>query len=78
MHPYGDCIYCGGEVSEQLTTIDYRFHNQLYVMENVPTGVCQQCGEKFFTAITAKRMEAAVQDLSGSEPRLSVPIVQIA
>jgi YgiT-type zinc finger domain-containing protein len=78
MHPYGDCVYCGGDVTEQLQTVDYRFQKQLYVLEKVPTGVCSQCGEHFFTAATAKRMETAVQELSGAEPTLAVPVVQIA
>ena len=33
MKPYGDCVYCGGEVTERLERIHYRFHGQLFIME---------------------------------------------
>lgn len=77
MQPYGDCIYCGGEVVERLEQIDYRFHGQLYILENVPTGVCTQCGEQFFTAKTAKEMESAVEHTQGNVPTIPVPVIAI-
>ncbi|TAK56836.1 MAG: YgiT-type zinc finger protein [Bacteroidetes bacterium] len=33
---------------------------KLFILENIPTGVCTQCGEKFFTAEISKKMEALV------------------
>ena len=60
MTPYGDCVYCGGPIVERLERFDNRYHGQLFILERVPTGVCIQCGEKYFTAEVAKRMEALV------------------
>jgi YgiT-type zinc finger domain-containing protein len=77
MKPYGDCIYCGGEVIERRERIDYRFHGQLYVLENVPTGACSQCGEQFFTATVAKKMEAAVEGTTGHVPTIAVPAIGV-
>ena len=77
MKPYGDCIYCGGEVVERKERIDYRFHGQLYILENVPTGVCCQCGEQYFTAEVAKRMEAAVEQLKGDVPTIPIPVIGV-
>jgi len=54
MTPYGDCVYCGGRSSSGPERIDYRYHGQLFILERVPTGVCTQCGEKYFTAEVAK------------------------
>jgi YgiT-type zinc finger domain-containing protein len=77
MKPYGDCIYCGGEVIERRERIDYRFHGQLYVLENVPTGVCVQCGEQYFTATVAKKTEQAVDVATGHMPTIAVPIIGV-
>jgi len=77
MKPYGDCIYCGGEVIEQIERIDYRHHGQLYILENVPTGVCRQCGEQYFTAEAAKRMEAAVEEADGPVAVVPVPVIGV-
>ena len=57
MHKYGDCSFCRGEVKEDRVELDYRYKGKLYVFQNVPTGVCQQCGEKYLTAKVAKEIE---------------------
>lgn len=75
MKPYGDCVYCGGEVAERNEQIDYRFHDQLYILENVPTGVCSQCGEQFFTAEVARKMEAAVSNPGHDVATIAVPVI---
>jgi YgiT-type zinc finger domain-containing protein len=77
MKPYGDCIYCGGEVLESLEKVDYRHHGQLFILENVPTGVCRQCGERFYTAEVAKRMEEAVQKTDSAYETLAVPVIAV-
>ena len=77
MHPYGDCIYCGGEVVERIERVDYRFHGQLFILEKVPTGVCRQCGEQYFTATVAKEMEAAVTNLREDVPTIAVPVIAV-
>jgi len=50
MHKYGDCSFCGGEVKGDKVELDYRYKGDLFVFQNVPAGVCQQCGEKYLTA----------------------------
>ncbi len=51
---YGDCSFCGGEVKEDRVELDYRYKGKLFIFQNVPAGVCQQCGEKNLTAKVAK------------------------
>ena len=60
-HQYGDCYYCGGQVTEQGITVDFRWKGQLYCFENVPVGVCEQCGEKYFTAEVSENLDRLVQ-----------------
>lgn len=76
MKPYGDCVYCGGEVVEKLQSVDYRFRGDLFILENVPTGVCNQCGEQFFKAKVAQQMEAAVRNGTPRET-LAVPVLAL-
>lgn len=77
MKPYGYCVYCGGEVIERREQVDYRFHGQLYILENVPTGVCSQCGEQVFTAEVAKRMEAAVEQAQGDVRTIPIAVIGV-
>jgi YgiT-type zinc finger domain-containing protein len=75
---YGDCIYCGGVVSEKKERLDYRHHGQLFIIENVPVGVCHQCGEQFFTAKIAKALETAASTSNGVTKTVMVPVISIA
>lgn len=75
---YGDCTYCGGSVEEQRVRLDYRHHGQLFIMENVPVGVCKQCGEKFLTSETAKKLEAATRGSDKQMKTIAVPVISIA
>ena len=76
-NPYGNCWYCGGEVTEQLQTIDYRLEGKLFILENIPTGVCSQCGEKFFTAKISKKMETLVTTAKPPKKTAVIPILTI-
>ncbi len=77
MEPYGDCVYCGGEIVERVQRIDYRVHGQLYILEGVPTGVCRQCGEFFFTAKVTKQMESVVTEAKGPLETLPIPVIAL-
>ena len=58
---YGDCFYCGGRVTEKKVTVDFRWKGELTVIEDVPAGVCEQCGEKYFTADTSEQLDKLVK-----------------
>ena len=49
---YSNCFYCGGEVEEQYMPRELRWQEKWYILEDVPVGVCQQCGEKFLKPLT--------------------------
>jgi len=74
MHKYGDCSFCGGEVKEGKVELDYRYQGRLFVFQNVPAGVCQQCGEKYLTAKVAKEIEQRVQTKENWDKTISVPV----
>ncbi len=74
MHKYGDCSFCGGEVKEEKVELDYRYHGKLFIFQNVPAGVCQQCGEKYVPAKVAKEIEHRIQTKEKWDKTISVPI----
>ncbi len=73
-HRTSDCSYCGGEVKPAKVKVDFLFKDQLYLFEDVPSGVCQQCGEKFFTASVSKKMEASIA-LNQWKRFIKVPVI---
>ncbi|TFH38497.1 MAG: type II toxin-antitoxin system MqsA family antitoxin [ANME-2 cluster archaeon] len=74
MHKYGDCSFCGGEVKEDRVELDYRYKGKLFIFEDVPSGVCQQCGEKYLTSKVVKKIEHRIQTKEKWDKIISVPV----
>lgn len=70
---YGDCGCCGGEVDEQKIRMDFWWEGKLYLIEDVPAGICQQCGEKYYTAKVSKGLDDLVRS-HVVERTLQVPV----
>jgi len=74
MHEYGDCSFCGGPVKEKKVELDYRYRGKLYIFQDVPTGVCRQCGEKYLTADVAKVIERRIRNKEKWQRTVAVPV----
>ena len=75
---YHKCHFCGGEVVERKTTIDYRWGKELVaIIENVPVGVCQACGEQYFKAEVVKEMEKLANSKEKPKKVLQVPLREL-
>jgi YgiT-type zinc finger domain-containing protein len=74
MHEYADCSFCGGEVKRDKVELVYQYKGKLYVFQNVPAGVCQQCGEKYFTAKIAKEIEHRIRTKKEWAKTIVVPV----
>jgi YgiT-type zinc finger domain-containing protein len=48
-------------VLEREVDLDFRWEGSLLIIERVPVGVCQQCGEKFFTAAVSEELDRLVK-----------------
>ena len=59
---YSHCFSCGGEVEEQYLPRALRWQEQWYIVEDVPVGVCQQCGEKCLKPEIARTIDRILQE----------------
>ena len=77
MEDYSDCIYCGGEVVGQRLPREVRWKGQLYLVEDVPMGVCLQCGERFLKPRVAKTLDGL---LAKGKPtkKIEIPVLAFA
>jgi YgiT-type zinc finger domain-containing protein len=73
-HEYAACSFCGGPVEERLVSVDYRTKAGLVIIENVPAGVCRQCGERYYTAEVAKAMERLAEAEVPASRTVAVPV----
>jgi len=70
-----ECYFCKGEVVQEKVQVDFRWGHKLKVIEDVPAGVCQQCGEKYFEAAVYKVMEELAASQIKPVTRLTVDVV---
>ncbi|KKO18347.1 MAG: type II toxin-antitoxin system MqsA family antitoxin [Candidatus Brocadia sp.] len=75
-YKYSDCFYCGGAVAEQLTHREIRWKGKLFIFENVPVGVCTQCGEKVIKPAVAKAIDQLLQEEKKPTKIIQVPVYQ--
>lgn len=64
------CYFCAGELENILVgNFDYRLEGKLYVIKQVPASLCLQCGEKYVSGETARKidMQIAEGNYSGTE-----------
>jgi len=71
---FDPCSFCGGEVVLELVRHHYHWEGRIYVFEDVPAGVCRQCGERYFDAPVVKTMEHAVLKKTKPKHTLRVPV----
>ncbi len=74
---YSDCFFCGGAVEERLLPREVRWQGQLLVFENVPMGVCVQCGEKVLKPKVAKAIDRILQDGKKPTRTMQVPVYHL-
>jgi YgiT-type zinc finger domain-containing protein len=70
---YSDCYFCGGAVEEQRTTREVWWHGKLHLIENVPVGVCRQCGEKVILPPIAKAIDCLLAGDMAPDAFVQVP-----
>jgi YgiT-type zinc finger domain-containing protein len=61
-YDYGDCHACGGAMHEKLIKQEFWIKGQLIVIDSVPSGVCEQCGEKIVSAEVGQVVAALAAD----------------
>jgi len=73
---YGKCESCGGKVLEKLATVDCRFGGRLFEFENVPVGVCQDCGQRLYKGGVLEQLEQLASSKSKVKNIIQVPVTE--
>ena len=73
---YSDCYFCGGQVDEQTNSREIWWHGKLHLIENVPMGVCRQCGHKTILPAVAKSIDNLLAGAVPPDEFVEVPAYQ--
>ena len=76
---YGSCVECGGHVSAQrVQQVCTRRGRLIAVVDDIPAGVCDQCGTRTFKITVAKRLEAQLATVVRNPKKPEVPVTRYA
>ncbi len=77
-YQYADCSFCGGPVQEELVTVVRLHKGRIIVIEDVPAGVCQQCGERYYRGPVVEDIEQLMNEPCPSAREVTVPVMKFA
>ena len=76
---YDDCGVCGGKVEARLVQKVCSWAGRIVaIVKEVPAGVCNQCGERYYRAAVLKHLEKQLADLNPQTKRVEVPETRYA
>ena len=73
---YSSCSYCGSAVDEQHVSLEMWFGDKLVVFEGVPCGVCDNCGEEYFSADIQDKLISLTK--KPHKKSMTVPVYQFS
>lgn len=71
------CYFCRkGILEDRKVTVDFRWGDKLIVIEEVPAKVCNECGEKYYSAEVSREMDKIA--VEGKKERvIEVPLTRL-
>jgi YgiT-type zinc finger domain-containing protein len=71
------CEYCGGKIVEKRVTLHRRVKAKYVIIEDVPAGVCVECGTRYYAANVLKTVEASIRGRRKAQREVLVPIYSV-
>jgi YgiT-type zinc finger domain-containing protein len=68
------CEYCNGAIKEKMTDLSRKVKGKYVVIEHVPTGVCSECGTRYYSANVLKKIEETISGRRKAKRELQVPV----
>jgi YgiT-type zinc finger domain-containing protein len=77
-YDYGKCHVCGEQMVERQIKQDFWIKGDLIVIENIPAGVCPQCGEKIVKADVGRQIASLIANVEQMQPvrKINVPVLE--
>ncbi|RKU11636.1 hypothetical protein C6501_12170 [Candidatus Poribacteria bacterium] len=70
-----ECEYCSGEIRLKKVTVNHSYEGKLVIIKDVPVGVCQECGQRYYAADTLEKLDFLAQNSDAASERISVPVM---
>ena len=71
------CEYCNGLIKEKNTEMTRKVKGKHVLIENVPTGVCTECGTRYYTANVLNSIEETLRGRRKAKREVRVPVYSL-
>ncbi len=72
------CYFCKtGVLEDKQVTVDFRWGDKLFIIENVPAKVCNECGERYYSANISRKMEE-IATQQKADRMVEVPLAKLS
>ena len=68
------CEYCGGPIVERHVTLHRKVRDGYVLIENVPAGVCRECGTRYYAANVLKTIQESIRGRRKAEREVCIPV----
>lgn len=70
-----ECEYCSGNIQPKKVTVNHSYKGKLVIIKDVPVGVCQECGQRYYAAATLEKLDTMAQNSDTAPEKISVPVM---
>ena len=71
------CECCGGPIVERRVTLHRKVKGSYVLIEDVPAGVCTECGMRYYAANVLKTIEETVRGRIKAQREIVVPVYSL-
>ena len=72
-----ECEYCDGPIIDKQVTLHRKCDQAYFLFENVPVGVCKECGTRYYAGNILKRIEESIRGRHKAEREVLIPIYSV-
>ena len=70
----GTCEHCGGPIIAKRVTLHHKGKAGHVLIENVPAGVCKECGTRYYSANVLKTVEESIRGRRKADREICMPV----
>lgn len=72
-----NCEYCDGPITEKIVDVSRKVKGKYVLIENVPAGVCKECGTRYYAANVLKALEETVRGRRKADREILMPVYSL-
>jgi YgiT-type zinc finger domain-containing protein len=72
------CEYCSGDIVEKRVTLHRQIKDKHVLLEDVPAGVCRQCGTRYYAANVLKTIEEHIRGRLKADREIIVSVYSMS